>query len=30
LHLVYLIAACVIVVAFVLAWLLEDVPLRKK
>jgi EmrB/QacA subfamily drug resistance transporter len=30
LHMVYLIAACIIVVAFVLAWLLEDVPLRKK
>jgi hypothetical protein len=30
LHMVYLIAACVIVAAFALAWLLEDVPLRKK
>ena len=30
LHSVYLIAACVIMLAFVLAWLLEDVPLRKR
>jgi MFS family permease len=30
LHAVYLIAACVIMLAFVLAWLLEDVPLRKR
>jgi len=30
LHSVYLIAACVAVLAFALAWLLEDVPLRKR
>jgi EmrB/QacA subfamily drug resistance transporter len=30
LHRVYMIAACVIVLAFALAWLLKDVPLRKK
>lgn len=30
LHMVYTIAACVIVLAFVLTWMLEDVPLRKK
>jgi EmrB/QacA subfamily drug resistance transporter len=30
LHAVYLTAACVIMLAFVLAWLLEDVPLRKR
>jgi MFS family permease len=30
LHMVYLIAACVIVAAFAMAWLLEDVPLKKK
>ena len=30
LHTLYLIAACVITVAFALTWLLEDVPLRKK
>jgi hypothetical protein len=28
LHTVYFVAACVVVLAFVLAWLLEDVPLR--
>jgi len=30
LHTVYLVAACVVVFAFVLAWLLQDVPLRNK
>jgi EmrB/QacA subfamily drug resistance transporter len=30
LHLVYMVAACVIVAAFLLTWLLQDVPLRKK
>jgi EmrB/QacA subfamily drug resistance transporter len=30
LHAVYAVAACVIVLAFLLAWLLRDVPLRKK
>ncbi|GGA12802.1 MDR family MFS transporter [Dyella caseinilytica] len=30
LHMVYTTAACVIVLAFLLAWLLRDVPLRKK
>ncbi|MGC1550614.1 MAG: MDR family MFS transporter [Rhodanobacter sp.] len=30
LHSVYLISACVAVLAFALAWLLEDVPLRKR
>ncbi|MGI4816171.1 MAG: MDR family MFS transporter [Janthinobacterium lividum] len=30
LHVVYLAAACVVVVGFVLAWWLQDVPLRKK
>ena len=30
LHMVYLIAACVIVAAFAMAWLLEDLPLKKK
>jgi hypothetical protein len=29
LHTVYLSAACVVVLAFVLAWLLKDHPLRK-
>ncbi|WP_233868056.1 MDR family MFS transporter [Paraburkholderia adhaesiva] len=30
LHTVYLLAACVVVFAFALAWLLQDIPLRKK
>jgi EmrB/QacA subfamily drug resistance transporter len=30
LHAVYAVAACVIVLAFLLAWLLRDIPLRKK
>ena len=30
LHLVYVVAACVILLAFAFAWLLEDVPLRKR
>lgn len=30
LHTVYITAACVIVLAFLLTWLLQDVPLRKK
>jgi MFS family permease len=29
-HSVYLVAACIIAIAFVLAWKLKDVPLRKK
>ena len=29
LHTVYFSAACVVVLAFALAWLLQDVPLRK-
>jgi len=29
LHTVYFAAACVVVLAFALAWFLEDVPLRK-
>lgn len=29
LHMVYLVAAAIVVLAFVLAWLLQDVPLRK-
>jgi ABC-type Fe3+ transport system permease subunit len=28
-HTVFLVAACVVVLAFALAWLIEDVPLRK-
>jgi hypothetical protein len=30
LHSVYLVSACVIVLAFACAWLLRDVPLRKR
>jgi len=30
LHVVYLLAACVVVFAFALAWLLRDIPLRKQ
>jgi hypothetical protein len=30
LHRVYVVAACVILLAFAFAWLLEDVPLRKR
>jgi hypothetical protein len=30
LHTVYLAAACVVLVAFALAWLLKDHPLRKQ
>ena len=30
LHMVYLVAAGIIVLAFALAWLLEDVPLKKR
>ncbi|MFK2899828.1 MFS transporter [Dyella jejuensis] len=30
LHWVYVVAACVIVLAFLLTWLLQDVPLRKR
>jgi hypothetical protein len=30
LHTVYLAAACVVVLAFALAWLIEDIPLRDK
>ncbi|WP_246024754.1 MDR family MFS transporter [Paraburkholderia dinghuensis] len=30
LHTVYLLAACVVVFAFAFAWLLQDIPLRKK
>ena len=29
LHTVYFLAACVVVFAFALAWLLQDIPLRK-
>ncbi|TKC92445.1 MFS transporter [Trinickia terrae] len=29
-HTVFLVAACVVVLAFALAWLIEDAPLRKK
>jgi EmrB/QacA subfamily drug resistance transporter len=29
-HTVFVVAACVVVLAFALAWLIEDVPLRKK
>ncbi|CAG4895125.1 MDR family MFS transporter [Paraburkholderia gardini] len=29
LHTVYFVAACVVVLAFVLAWMLKDIPLRK-
>jgi EmrB/QacA subfamily drug resistance transporter len=30
LHMVYFAAACVVVLAFALAWLIEDIPLREK
>jgi hypothetical protein len=30
LHFVYMVAACVIVFAFAAAWMLRDVPLRKR
>ncbi|HLX03024.1 MAG TPA: MDR family MFS transporter [Trinickia sp.] len=29
-HTVFVVAACIVVLAFALAWLIEDVPLRKK